>query len=212
MGGYGVCCALCNLDCKLKLAFCHLGQDNWCGLKLESKDENCDHIYLNGMLFSVETDTGITKVTDITAGSLAYVVPPVEGNSVHGSVYLMEASGDILGVCQHCNWLGGFVYNFWFDIQQMDVNKSGPRCCVKVKDIGNHALFIDWNGGFILMADDFSGIKANCIYQLKSICVRSHERPLYEVERIDLETDARERFPCPFKRPASWFTPKLHHL
>ncbi|KAJ1702090.1 hypothetical protein LUZ63_001869 [Rhynchospora breviuscula] len=164
------------------------------------------------MLFSVERTTGATKVTNIADGTLAYVIPPVEGHLGNCAEYLLEDSqGDILRVPRYDpQFIDGL------DVYRLDVaKKNGLPCWVKVNNISNQALFIDgngWLGGFVLRASHLSGIKENCIYFLKNIYRGLRIKPSYGVERIDIETGEREYLPCPLKEPVSWFVPSLRHL
>ncbi|KAJ4805460.1 F-box domain-containing protein [Rhynchospora pubera] len=153
--------------------YCQFDQEKWCELILGLDYANCDLgdcnlFYLNGMLFNVDSDTGVTKVTDVATNTLAYVIPPVEGYLGKNAKYdtsaecIMDASGDILRVFRYydfaVDWSG-----YCFDIHRLDVNESGSVFWVKVDNIGNHALFLNMDGGFVLRAYDFVGVKRNCI-------------------------------------------------
>jgi Protein of unknown function (DUF295) len=204
-------CGFHGPDSNYKFAFCHTGQDNWCELKLEF-DYNCYRkFYLKGMLFIIEQGTRATKVIDISTGSLFYTVPPVFENPLQqGIVDLVEVSGDILRVHQFHDQP---FTTYYFDIHRMDAVESGSPCWVDVKNIGDHALFIDNNCCFALRANSSCGIKANCIYYFKKIITgRLPYGYSVVLERVDIMTDARELLPCPFKEMACWFAPTLHHL
>ncbi|KAJ1702089.1 hypothetical protein LUZ63_001868 [Rhynchospora breviuscula] len=208
MGEYVVCYGHSGHQSP-KLVFCHPSQNYWRELELSSDYTDCHHFYLKGMLFSVERITGATKVTNIADGTLAYVIPPVEGHLAQVAEYLVEDSrGDILRVPRHNpRFINGL------DVYRLDVaTKNGLPRWVKVNNIGNQALFIDKDGGFVLRASHLSGIKENCIYFLKKIYMGVHIEPSYGVERIDIETSAREHIPCPLKEPVSWLVPSLCHL
>jgi Protein of unknown function (DUF295) len=79
-------------------------------------------------------------------------------------------------------------------------------------NIGDHAIFLDLNGGFAIKANDLAGIKANCIYLLKPAFYRVARKYINVVERINIETGASEELPCPLERPGGWFIPSLHHV
>ncbi|KAJ4785618.1 F-box SKIP23-like protein (DUF295) [Rhynchospora pubera] len=196
---------------KPKLVFWHLGQANWCELNLTSDYVNCKHICLKGMIFNVERDTGVTKVINVTTGTLAYVIPPIEGHSAAGSEFIVDAFGEILRFFQHNSPYAGLVYDAWFDVHRLETKENGSRCWVKVDSIGNQAVFVDSYSCFVLKAHDFTGIKRNCIYFLTRIN-HGQEAPKYGVERIDIMTGAREYLPCPLKEPKSWFVPSLQRL
>ncbi|KAJ1691131.1 hypothetical protein LUZ63_015286 [Rhynchospora breviuscula] len=192
-----------------KLVFCHPGQKNWHKLKLGSAYKNCRHFYLKGKLFSVQSRTGVTKVTNITNGAtLAYVVPPpFEGYSTERSdEHIVEDSlGDILRVSD---------VKIGFHVYRLDVgNKKGSSpCWVKISDIGNQAIFIDMDGAFVLRAGELSQIKRNSIYRLKTFFRGKRAPPTYEAWRMEIDTRKCERLHCPFEKPKSWFVPNLHHL
>ncbi|KAJ3684323.1 hypothetical protein LUZ61_013487 [Rhynchospora tenuis] len=195
-----------------KLVSCHLGQDKWCELNLDSDYLNCDLnscylFYHKHMLFNVERHTGVTKVTDIVTGNRAYVIPPIEGYLAKQVEFIVDASRDILRVFLHYNGL----YYYWFDVYRLDLIGSSSPCWVKINSIGNQALFIDAYGCFALGASDFTGIKENCIYSFKRIN-RIWDGPFYVVEKIDIETGAREQLSCPLKEPALWFVPSLQRF
>ncbi|KAJ4785718.1 F-box domain-containing protein [Rhynchospora pubera] len=196
-----------------KLVFYHLDQNNWSELIIGSDYVNCDItncnlFYLDGMLFIVLRDTGVTKVMDVSTNTPAYIIPPVEGYSTKGTEYIMAASGDILRVFQYCD-PSADLRQYCFIIHRLHINESGSVCWVEVDNIGNHALFIDMNDGFVLRACDFAGIKRNCIYNLTKMRMGIWEAASCSVERIDIETGAREQFPYPLKKPRGWFVPVL---
>ncbi|KAJ4787167.1 F-box domain-containing protein [Rhynchospora pubera] len=187
------------------LISCYSGQDNWCTLKLGSDYEHCKLFFLNGMIFSIETHTGVTKVEDITTGTLAYVIPPIEGYLKYRAGYIVNASGHILRVIQQNDQFSNPYEQF--NVYRLKINKSGSGCWVKVKNVGDQALFIDIYECMVLRANDFAGIKRNCIYFLTCIN-QAQGAPFSRVARIDIETDVREHFPCPL-RAERWFVPSL---
>ncbi|KAJ3688688.1 hypothetical protein LUZ61_017852 [Rhynchospora tenuis] len=233
MGVHMVCYGPPGYQKYPKLVSCQFDQDKWCELVLGLDYANCDLgdcnlFYLNGMLFNVDSDTGVTKVTDVATNTLAYVIPPVEGylgknteyTQVNGDIRrvfeqydssaecIMDASGDILRVFRYYDSSAGWCH-YSFVIHRLDVNESGSVFWVKVDNIGNHALFLGMDGGFVLQANDFAGIKRNCIYFSMKMFAGICEAPLYRVEKIDIETGAREQLPCPLKEPQGWFVPVL---
>ncbi|KAJ4787168.1 F-box SKIP23-like protein (DUF295) [Rhynchospora pubera] len=196
--------AICYVSRSRQLISYHPGQDNWCILKLNSDIATCKLYYLNGMVFSVETQTGVTKVKDITTGNIAFI-PPIN-NLERGYLeivfsYIVDASGIILRVMKHIQCDPNQVL---FVVYQLDMDTTGSGCWVKVDNIGNQALFIDWNACIAVRANDFAGIKRNCIYFLRTF--------LYGIDRIDIETGARKHFPCPLKGSGRWFVPSLQRL
>ncbi|KAJ4810492.1 F-box protein (DUF295) [Rhynchospora pubera] len=196
----------------------HLGQDKWCESNLDSDLANCEYFYLKHMLFNVERDTGVTKVVDIATGTLVYVIPPIEGYSEEATQYIVEASGDILGVIwkrrseNRSEWFSDRLFDGQFDVYRLDVHKTGSPCWVKVTSIGDHALFIDSYGTLILRSNDFSMIERNSIYFYGIKNMGIHEQPSYMVKRMDIETGALEHLPCPLRKPGYWFVPTLHHI
>ncbi|KAJ3684290.1 hypothetical protein LUZ61_013454 [Rhynchospora tenuis] len=216
-GIHMVCTELID-DQKPKLLSYHLGQDNWCELTLASDAMDCDIFYLNGMLFMLDRYSGSTKVMDITTNTLAYVIPPIEGNSMwrhsnlrYGKTFIVDACGDILRVFRHRD-PSEDLYGYWFDVHRLDITRSSSPCWIKVNNIGNQALFVDMTDCFALCASDSAGIKANCIYSLMRIFLGMQEGLLHSIERIDIETGAREQIPCPLEEPNSWFVPNLQRL
>jgi Protein of unknown function (DUF295) len=211
IGKYMVSCASVRMDDEIILFYCRPGQEYWCERKLDIDFMSCYHYFHKGMLFTVEADTGVTKVTDITNGTLVYVVPPIKDYLLveHSQRFqLVELSGDILGifvpVSQESEYLN--------DVFHLDISNIGFPCWVKVKYIGDYAIFMDSSCCFMLKANDLAGIKANCIYALKEKYERLSRVLLHEVERIDIETGARERIRCPFQKVVRWFVPNLRHL
>ncbi|KAJ4804179.1 F-box protein skip23 [Rhynchospora pubera] len=183
-----------------KFIFCCLGQDNWSELK-SGYDMNFGFFRLKSMLFRVKYNTGVIEITDLTTGTLIYVIPPVENFVVGENYYLIDASGDILMVLKHRD-SSQELYNDLFDVYRLELSRNSSPCWVKVNNIGNQALFIDNYGGFALEANDFAGVKANYIYYIE----------LHSwVKRIDIKTGNWE-LQCPLKNPECWFVPKLQHL
>jgi Protein of unknown function (DUF295) len=169
-------------------------------------------VIINGMLFTVDRSTGVTKVTDTTTGALAYVVPPVQGHLRVQCFHFLEAFGDTLGIFGCYNDSEDLLY----EVHHLVLNESGSPSWVKVKTIGDCAFFIDTCGGFMLKANDLAGIKANCIYYLNEIEILGGER-LYDSEmvRIDIETGAHEHRRCPaayYRNTVGWFIPNLFKL
>ncbi|KAJ3684326.1 hypothetical protein LUZ61_013490 [Rhynchospora tenuis] len=207
-----------SLGCRPRLFSYHFGQDKWSELKLHSDCINREPVfYINHMLFNVQKFMGVTKVTEAATGTLAYVIPPVEGYSPeatqHSSEYIVDASGDILRVSQHhgpYDPYGHSEYNYRFDVYRLEVSKSGSECWVKVDNIGHQALFLDKYNSFVLRANDIAGIKRNCIYFLARI-YDNNNVAFSRVERIDIETGAREHLLCPFEAKC-WFVPSLQSL
>ncbi|KAJ4804176.1 F-box domain-containing protein [Rhynchospora pubera] len=178
---------------RYKSAFCCLGEDNWCELESDFKDHfQCFHI--KNMFFRLEEDTGVMKVNNLTTGTLSYVLPPVKDYKVGAIYYPVDASGDILIVFKRYDC---------FDVHRLNLSGSSSPFWVKVKNIGNQALFIDSQGGFALEASNFSRVKANCIYFLDSFS---------SVKRIDIDTGDLELLHCPFEGTSRWFVPNLVHL
>ncbi|KAJ4787002.1 F-box protein (DUF295) [Rhynchospora pubera] len=210
MGVHMVCTEHID-DQKPKLLSYHLGQDNWCELSLASDAMNCNMFYLNGMLFMVDRESGGTKVMDITTNTLAYVIPPIEDYLPMGKTFIVDACGDILRVFRH-HHPSEDLYRYWFDVHRLDITRSSSPRWVKVNNIGNQALFVDMTDCFALCASDSAGIKANCIYSLMRIFLGMQEGFLHSIERIDIETGAREHVPCPLEEPDSWFVPNLQRL
>ncbi|KAJ3691058.1 hypothetical protein LUZ61_020222 [Rhynchospora tenuis] len=199
VGKYLVCSGYRGRN-RSKTAFCCLGQDNWCEFELTCPGYKWFH--LNNMLFGIELNTGVTKVTDMATGILAYVIQSIDRYDAGAEQYLVDVSGDILIVFHHYDYDIDTCYD-WFDVHRLDLIGSGSPCWVKVNSIGNQALFIDEYSCFALGASDISGVKANCIY---------HIEPSSWVKKVDIETGDEESLHCPFKEADRWFFPNLEHL
>ncbi|KAJ1692816.1 hypothetical protein LUZ63_009514 [Rhynchospora breviuscula] len=200
IGEYVVCFAYAGDGCH-RSAFCCLGQDKWC--EFESDDDGffqCFHI--KSMFFRLEEDTGVTEVTDLTTSTLAYVLPPFEDYKVGANYYAVDALGDILIVFQHFD-SSDDSSDDWFTVHRLDLSGGSSPRWVKVNNIGNKALFIDQDSGFALEANEFSRVKANCIYLINTYCL---------VKRIDIETGEQELLHCPFEESPRWFVPNLEQL
>ncbi|KAJ4801580.1 F-box protein SKIP23 [Rhynchospora pubera] len=165
------------------------------------------------MLFSVEIDTRIIKVTDIGNGTLVSVLPPIEGCSNYKDDYLVEVSGDILRVIRICDVEHpNPLMSELFEVYRLDENKNGLPCWVTVTSIGDHALFIDFNDALTLEANDAATIKGNSIYYMRTIFTACN-RILYDAQRMDIHTGAVERLNhCmrnQYLRNPHWFVPNL---
>ncbi|KAJ3684064.1 hypothetical protein LUZ61_013228 [Rhynchospora tenuis] len=212
-GEYEIVCYVHSDSQHCVLAFCHPShQNNWHKVELDPDIRFWRHFYFKGMLFSVDTCcTGVTKVTSTADGALVYVVPsPVESYSSRDTEeygLVQDTVGNILRISSK--------YNSWkYDVYRLDVrskNNSSP-CWVKVSSIGDQAIFMDMKGGFVLRADESSGIKENTIYLLWSKWTGIRFPLNYWAAWVDIQKGWSQRLPCPFKEPVSWLLPNLHRF
>ncbi|KAJ1700738.1 hypothetical protein LUZ63_000517 [Rhynchospora breviuscula] len=193
-----------------KLVSWRLGQANWCQVNLDSNNVYYDYFFLKGMLFSVKRDTGIIKVTDIGTGTLVSVLPSIEGYSNYIRGYLVEASGDILRVIRNRDQHPLPLTSELFEVYRLDENKNGSPCWVKVRSIGDYALFIDLNHALILKANDLAMIKRNSIYFMRRVDMNCGT--FYDVKRMNIDTGAVEYLARDLSGSPQWFVPNLHHL
>ncbi|KAJ4810151.1 F-box protein (DUF295) [Rhynchospora pubera] len=205
MEKFVVCCVYCDPSwIRWKLGFWQLGQNNWCQLNIELGSLPRWIFYLKNMFFIVERETGVTKAIDMDTGTLVYVIPPAEEYSTEDDQYMAEASGDIFRVIVRSPGFYFSQFSERIDVYQLDADKIGSPCWVKVTSIGNRALFIDWHI-LILTANDFTGIKRNSIY----FFVYKEDHTECDVKRMDIETGAVEHLPRSIKKPGYWFVPDL---
>ncbi|XP_078150055.1 putative F-box protein At4g22060 isoform X2 [Carex rostrata] len=177
------------------MAFWRPNDDDWA--YVEGVGNSANAFYM-GQYFSNDRQTGITHVIDIATKKLAYQVAPPEGTnpSLKGYTVMVESGGKILRL----------FYNYeakpcHFDIYSLYFGDGESKpCWVKIIDIGNQMLFLQYNRGLALCASNFTGFKGNCIYFLKYnqyLC------------RYDIGDGTIEVLPCPFDSVGTWFVPSL---
>jgi hypothetical protein len=119
-----------------------------------------------GQYFSNEEVTGITNVIDIATNKMAYQVAPPEGTNplLNGRTIMVESRGEILRLHhfmeEPCH----------FDIYCLSFSNGERKpCWLKITDIGDRMLFLQYDCGLSFCASNFPGFKGNCIYFLNSV-------------------------------------------
>ncbi|XP_078150113.1 putative F-box/kelch-repeat protein At5g24040 [Carex rostrata] len=177
------------------MAFWRPGADDW--VYVEGAGNSANAFYM-GQYFSNDEETGITNVIDIATKKLAYQVAPPESTNplLKGYTLMVESGGKILRLFQYyeaeeCHF---DIYCLYFG------DGEGKPCWVKIADIGDQMLFMQYYRGLSFSASNFSGFKGNCIYFLKEgkyLC------------RYDIGDGTTEVLPCPFDSVTTWFVPSL---
>ncbi|XP_078152138.1 putative F-box/kelch-repeat protein At5g24040 isoform X2 [Carex rostrata] len=178
-----------------RMAFWRPKADDW--VYVEGVGGSANAIYM-GQYFSNNEDTDITNVIDIATKKLAYQVAPPEGTNplLEGCTILVESGGKILRLFQY--YVGEQCH---FDIYCLYFGDGEEKpCWVKITDIGDQMLFLQYYRGLSFCASNFAGFKGNCIYFLKEgryLC------------RYDIGDGTSVVLPCPFDSVDSWFVPSL---
>ncbi|KAJ3691593.1 hypothetical protein LUZ61_020757 [Rhynchospora tenuis] len=170
--------------------------------------------YFNGMFYVDGEGNGDTKVINTVTRKVVHVVPPppeddYECNAIMGMTYLVQSGSDILRVVLHYN--GRLeVPDYHFHIHRLDLqsgNGEEPRW-VKISSIGDQILFLDEHNGFSLSCRDYSGLRRNSIYVIKSYQAM-HDPSLSSLCRYDIEEARSEPLNCPFVKGGIWIVPSL---
>ncbi|KAJ3691112.1 hypothetical protein LUZ61_020276 [Rhynchospora tenuis] len=168
---------------------------------------NCEKVsYYHGRLYALSEKTGHIKVIDITTGNTVLVIRP-PSLSVQ-LTYLVEAGGDLLGVCREIK-LENLCYpktDFRFEVYRLEEVDTNPYW-KKVKCLGDRTLFCDDYGHWLcLKASDFEECQCNSIY-LKSSVYKSNNL-FSSIVRYDLEKDTTEVNVCSDNLWSNW----LNHI
>ncbi|XP_078153683.1 putative F-box/kelch-repeat protein At5g24040 [Carex rostrata] len=154
--------------------------------------------YYMGQYFSHDKYTGITNVIDIATKKMAYQVAPPEGTNtlLKGRTIIIESGGKILRLFHHSK-----TEPCHFDIYCLHFS-DGERnpCWMKITNIGDQMLFLQYYRGLSVCASNFPGFEGNCIYFLKKgryLC------------RYDIGNGTTEVLRCPFDLVGTWFVPSL---
>ncbi|KAJ4812203.1 F-box family protein [Rhynchospora pubera] len=154
---------LIHLRCPEKghsLAFWNKEDKNWRFARTKADSEG---VYHKGKLF-ICCDVGTVAINLNTGGKLLQVP---RSNQMRPFYCLIDAGSALLGIVQHHLCTDGMsLENCWFDVYRLEEEEEPPRW-VKLSDIGDLMIFLNSNNGFCLSADDFDGIRGNCIYFTK---------------------------------------------
>ncbi|XP_078159288.1 putative F-box protein At4g17565 [Carex rostrata] len=177
------------------MAFWRPKADNWVNVNGVG-DSNA---YYMGQYFSHDDETGFMNVIDFATKKLAYQVAPPKDTDpfLEGSIIIVESGGKILRLFRHYTYdeqLHFDIYCLYFG------DGEGKPSWVKITDIGDQMIFLEYSGGLSFCANNFSGFKGNCIYFVK------YERYLC---RYDIGDGTHEVLPCPFDLMGTWFVPSL---
>ncbi|XP_078165539.1 putative F-box/kelch-repeat protein At5g24040 [Carex rostrata] len=159
---------------------------------------NSPNAFYRGQYFSNDRETGTTNVIDISTKNLAYQVAPPKGTNPHlkGYTIMVDSGGKMLRLFQYYKG-----EQFHFDIYCLYFgDKKQTPCWVKITDIGDQILFLQYYSGLSVCASNFPGFKGNCIYFLKNkeyLC------------RYDIGDGTIKVLPCPLRFLHTWFVPNL---
>ncbi|KAJ3706975.1 hypothetical protein LUZ61_010680 [Rhynchospora tenuis] len=179
------------------------GDQAWVIRKLDMMLYERVCLWYDGMCYINEYGTP-TWIGDATTRLiLSTVPPPPRGSRPMSPRYMLETCGEILLI---------FTYMaFMYKLEEIDfsiyrLNKVGENYqWVKVRDIGDRMLFLDYVRSFALRASDFSGFRGNCIYFYKY----DYKRLRYLLCRHDLETGTTEVLPNFSGKWSTWMIPNL---
>jgi Protein of unknown function (DUF295) len=173
--------------------------------------------YWLGMIYA--TDGCFTTVFDTTSGKKLYTIPPPMNIHCYlKNVYIVVACGVILRVCsdieycrvcdlEYCTVRDLEASFFYIHALKFEGERRQPYW-VRVSDIGDQILFLDYNNGFSVTAT--AGLKGNCIYFIAENVI-THPRnnsTRSKLWRYDIGAGRAERLHCPFER-FTWFVPSL---
>ncbi|KAJ4794033.1 F-box SKIP23-like protein (DUF295) [Rhynchospora pubera] len=116
--------------------------------------------------------------------------------------FLVESPAGILKVVLFHDWhLNSSVELSIFHIYWLDsATADGKPCWVRLADIDDQIIFLDFAGGFSLTARPSTGFRQGCIYFIDP----QEEKPYM----YDVLAGTVERIPCPFES-CTWFLPGL---
>ncbi|XP_078170233.1 putative F-box/kelch-repeat protein At5g24040 [Carex rostrata] len=180
------------------MAFWRSKANNWVNVKRIGNNYSGKAFYM-GQHFINDGETGITDVIDISTQKLAYqVAPPKDTNPLlKGYTFMVVGSGGkILRLFQYYK---GEQCHFDIHYLYFGDGESKPSW-VKITDIGDQMLFLQYYHGLSLCASNFVGFKGNCIYFLKDrqyLC------------RYNIGDCTTEVLSCPFDSMGTWFVPSL---
>ncbi|KAL5725495.1 hypothetical protein ACHQM5_008633 [Ranunculus cassubicifolius] len=163
-----------------RLSFARPGDEAW--ISVESPQTNyVDAIFYQGQFYAVDVE-GPVSVIDINCpqpSATVFAYPPQgidEYTAAISKFYLVEISGYLC-----------YVQRFWFisprgytprrttrfKVSKLDFK---TRRWIRVKDLGNHSVFLGDNTAFAILASDFRGFSPNCVYFSDDHYFEYHER------------------------------------
>ncbi|KAK9291312.1 hypothetical protein L1049_019257 [Liquidambar formosana] len=131
--------------------------------------------------------------------------------------YLVETpDGELLKVCRHMEWDDDsdddedtHYHTLQFVVLKLDEKN---KRWIRVKSLGDKALFLGYNRAICLSALECPEFKANCIYFTDDFFEGYHEHPLgcYDAGVFNLKDGIIKRFyqnPTFWAEPCIWITP-----
>ncbi|OVA08883.1 F-box domain [Macleaya cordata] len=174
-----------------ELAFCKKGDEKWMLIK-DAGFYHEDVIYYKGLFYAVNYKGSLT-ICDVSGISpLVTVIEPLLPISHHADrLYLVDSFGELLLVTRYLELIHDpdlefvVVYKtYGFDVFRLD---SSIQEWVEVKSLGDRMLFLGTNSSLCLLATDFSGCEANCIYftndyhEVNDDAVHDHDSGVFNV-------------------------------
>lgn len=214
------CVAFAILIQTGELAFCNKGDKAWTFIEnAESYSE--DVIYHNGLFYAVDK-SGSVVVCDVNGPSPSVSLVETPQQFGGDMQYLVSSLNELLLVTRYVDlefeYDAGHPYmvykTYLFEVFRLDM--KGPSW-VNIRSLGNQVLFLGENASLSLLASDFSGCKANCIYYTDDYSESNydglwgyHDLGIFNLEDCRIEQlqcypprlNSREQWP-----PPVWITP-----
>jgi hypothetical protein len=190
--------ALPGLRIHRSIAFCKPGDKSWTFIEppLKKYYDIVDVTHFKDQLFYTITSCGRTlyayDLADLSSPKSYLVKTCFKFESLSSlekytrrscgeRYYLVESSGELLWVCRlftnKMNGNGEIIFNYgildfpdqttMFDIYRLDFSRNTWK---PIKCIGDQVLFLGTNQSLSLSAQNFSSLKANCIYFTDDSC------------------------------------------
>lgn len=187
--------------------------------------------FYKGMFFINTGFVQKTTVIDATTAAVLYRVPlpavEVAILSLNGerlfrqSVYLVESSGELLTIFVNTYTRRPLLRRYLFNVHCLEDGDGDPHW-VKMRGIGDRAIFLNEFDGFSLRSSEYPRLKKNSIYFMRSETKRlngddaddnpfNNYHTVIVASRYDLETGLIEDFPYIMKYWGSWYLPMLQN-
>ncbi|PON95212.1 hypothetical protein TorRG33x02_091040 [Trema orientale] len=200
---------------KHELACIRYGKDTtW--RKIEGEHRGIqDMVYYMNQFYAVDF-VGSLVSFDPCYGTIKLIAPPIE-EVYHATIwrYLVESCGELLLVKRYISLLEGVRPRVTRKFRVFKFDFSSARW-IEVKSLGDVALFVGDNSGISVLASNFNGCQANCIYFTHDFCGlrtetdRSCDIGVYSLESkssklfYDIDSSVSHRI---YKRPPIWIVP-----
>lgn len=164
---------------------------NWKEIPVgEERNYSLHHFCLGQILVTINKDSGVTRVTNITTSKVECEFQGFEQQE--GTEHLVMVSNEIIRFFRDIN---GAIRLHRLDM----VSKSW----LMVETIGRKALFVDHVSCYALEAFAGCGISENTVYYLE---------PEYDLRIFNIETNSRMSYRLPWQEPVCWYIPNLNRL